>query len=167
MSPVHWLREVPAEIRAHDTLVGANYEDIFYGLAIDAVDMSPEAWARSFYGAPARLRLVLRLAHFTQRRVLGMRLNRDSPHHFLGWELAARGDHWFRLEAISWMGEGHLIFHRDRQRVSVATILRYDRRIGKVIWVPVSRLHALVGLLLLRYALEDPSLRLSRRRRPA
>ena len=44
--------------------------------------------------APLRLRVLLRIAVLVQTDLLGLRLNRrPSPDHFLGWRIAARGDH--------------------------------------------------------------------------
>ena len=163
MARVHWLPEVPGEIRSHDPLMVSNYEDLFYGPPAPSIDMSPEAWAAVLQRAPARLRRLLRMALFTQRRILGLRLRRHSAAHLLGWNVAERGDHWFRLEASSWMGEAHLVFHSDERHVSVATFLRYDRPIGKVIWAPVAFGHRMVGLALLSYVLNASTLRLSRR----
>ena len=161
MSEVHWLREVPAEIRVHSPLTPLGYEDFFYGPS-RPIEMSPEAWARALHSAPVRLRLVLGIAVFTQRRVLGLRLGRHSAERLFGWTVAERGDHWFRLEAVSWMGEANLLFHRDERHVSVATFLRYDRRIGKIIWTPVSHGHRRVGLALLGYVLNTAASRASR-----
>ena len=166
MARVRWLNEVPPEIRSHDTLAHADYEDMFYGPA-KPLDMSPEAWTRNLQRAPARLLLVLRMALLAQRRILGLRLQRPSTQHPLGWKLAERGDHWFRLEAASWMGEGHLVFHRDGRHVSVATFLRYDWYIGKLIWAPMSYGHRMVGLALLGYVLNAPQSPLSRQLLPS
>ena len=163
MSSVHWERSVPDEISGHDTLVNPDYADVFFGWVAAPTVRSPEAWARALIqDAPLRLRVLLRVAVLVQTNLLGLRLSRrPSPDHFLGWRIAARGDHWFRLEAASWFGVAHLVFHFDRRRVSVATFIRYDHRLSRLIWLPVSYGHRHVGLAILRYAVSAPSLRMS------
>ena len=129
------------------------------------IDMSAERWARALADtAPSGVRLLLRLAVLVQRRLLGLRLEpRPSASHLLGWRLADHGDHWFRLEADSpWLGTAHLVFLRDEGQVSVATFLRYRRRIAALVWAPVSLLHGLVGLVILRHVVTAPSMTAAR-----
>jgi hypothetical protein len=153
MSAVYWARTVPDELRAHDTMIDPDYSDIFFGTVATPVELTP-AWIRSVLSnAPARLRLALGLALLTQRYVLGLQLERGrTADHLIGWSIADRGDHWFRLEAASRLGRGHLVFHLDGRRLAMATFLRHDRWVGRLIWAPVSLGHRAVGLALVRYA---------------
>ena len=161
MATVHWQRDVPEAIRALDTLEHVDYADLFTGTASDDVAMSPEHWMRTMRSAPARVRLVLRLAFFAQRRILGMRLEtRPSADHMLGWRIAERGDNWFRLETDGPLGTGHLVFHvAGGRQVSVATFLRYHRRMGALLWAAMWRLHRRVGRTIFDYAATAGALR--------
>lgn len=46
----------------------------------------------------------------------------------------------------------HIVSQVDEGRRSLATFVRYDRRIAALVWPPVSILHCWVGLLILRRA---------------
>ena len=160
MGKVHWQRGAPAAIREHDTLERIDWSDVFTGTADGAVELSPQAWAAALgRDAPARIRLTLRSAAWTQRNILGLRLQpRRSGHHVIGWKVAAAGDHWFRLEAEGWLGTAHLLLHVAGQEVSIGTLLRYDRRMAAIVWQPVSFFHRQVGIALLGHLLTSPAL---------
>jgi hypothetical protein len=151
VSGAHWQRNVPDAIRSHDTLVNPDYTDFFTATASKPTDKSPEEWVHAvFESAPAIVRLVV---PFAQRLVLGLRLERgSSPDHPLGWKIADRGDGWVRMEAASWFMTAHIVSQVDEGRGSLATFVRYDRRIAAFVWPPVSILHRWVGLLLMRRA---------------
>lgn len=159
MATVRFQRRIPDAVRTHDMLSRADYSDMFTGATRESITMSPEQWTRALlHEAPVRIRLILGLASLVQRKILGLRLDGHATNNLFGWRLAARGDHWFILESQSWLGQAHLLFHQDQRQVSVATLLWYKRRIGAVIWLPVSLLHRQVGLALLRYAVNAPAL---------
>jgi hypothetical protein len=154
VASAHWQRDVPDAIRALDTLERVDYGDLFTATAGEPVAITPERWARALHhGAPFRVRLILGAALLVQRRILGLRLERGpAATNMLGWRLAERGRNWFRLEAVSWMGEAHLLIHAEGRQVSIATLLRYDHRMSPLVWTPISTLHRQVGLALVRYA---------------
>ena len=155
MGKVRWRRGAPRAIREHDTLDRVDWSDVFTGNAEGDVELSPQVWAAAMgRNAPARIRLTVWLAAWTQRNILGLRLQRHgSAQVLIGWKLAAAGDHWFRLEAEGWLGTAHLLFHVEGRQVSVGTLLRYDRRMAALVWRPVSFLHRQVGITLFSHLL--------------
>ncbi|WP_207934764.1 hypothetical protein [Actinomadura sp. KC06] len=58
-----------------------------------------------------------------------------------GWQITGRGQNWIRLEAASWFLTGNLLVQAADGRVSLATILRYDRIPGRLLWSPLSAVH--------------------------
>jgi hypothetical protein len=74
---------------------------------------------------------------------MGLRLGpRDSPDHVQGWKIAARADHWLRLETGSWYMTAEAICLVEETQVSVSLSLRYDRRpVAALVWALVSRFH--------------------------
>jgi hypothetical protein len=152
---VLWQRDAPEVIRSLDTLAGPDYVDIFTATAAEAADTSPEQWVRAVLErVPAGMRRFVPLAH---RFLLGLRLEpRPSPDHLLGWKIADRGDSWLRIEAASWFMTAHCVLHVDDRQVSLATFVRYDRRLAALVWPPVSIIHRQVGLALMRHAVRAP-----------
>jgi hypothetical protein len=99
---------------------------------------------------PVPLRVLVPVA---QRLLLGLRLQlQPSPDHLLGWKIADRGDNWVRIEAASWFISSHVIFLADGGQLSLASFLRYDRRIAALIWPPVSLIHRQVTVAMMRSA---------------
>jgi len=149
--PVAWQRDVPESIRSLVGLTSPDYVDLFTARTNEASEKSAEDWARvALEEAPDHLRLAVVLA---QRLVLGLRLGpRRSPDYILGWKIADRGDSWVRTEAASWMMTASLVFKVDEAELSVATSVRYDRRMAALVWPPISIVHRKVGLALMRRA---------------
>jgi hypothetical protein len=159
---VRWQRDVPAHLRALDTFPRADYEDVFTATTDEPGDgREPERWARdALEPASRRIRLLTRTTHCAQRALLGLRLDsRPSPDRLFGWCIAARGEDWMRLEAASWMMSAHLVFRRAGTQLACATFVRYDRRIAAYVWPPVSRLHRVIGIALMRHTLHGPPAR--------
>lgn len=151
---VTWRRDVPEAVRTLDTLAEPDYCDVFTATSGRGGDVSADRWLRGLTrDAPVRIRLVLGLARSVQRTVLGLRPE-PGPRGDLvmGWRLAERHHDWLRLEAASWFMTGHLVLMVDGPQVSLATFVRYERRAGALIWPPVSVLHRVVGLVLMRHA---------------
>jgi hypothetical protein len=155
VATVLWQRDAPEVIRSLDTLASPDYVDIFTATAPEATDTSLEQWVRAvLHRLPARMRRLVPLAH---RFLLGLRLEpRPSPDHLLGWTIAARGENWLRIEAASWFMTAHCVFHVDDGQASLATFVRYDRRLAALVWPPVSIIHRQVGLTLMRHAVRAP-----------
>lgn len=128
-------QDVPASVRALSSLPHIDYVDLFTHTT-DA-EATPERWARAMFGdVPSVGEL------FIWRGVLGLRLNRTrSPDTVGGWRLADRGEDWVRLEATSWFLTGNMVVTAADGQVSLATFLRYDRRLGQLLWPTLSGIH--------------------------
>jgi hypothetical protein len=95
------------------------------------------------------------LIAFVQRVFLGLRLKlRPSPDRILGWQIADREENWIRIEAASWFLTGHVVMHVDEGQVSLASFIRYDRRLAAFVWPPVSLIHRQVALALIRRGIQ-------------
>ena len=151
MPTVHWQRNVPEKIRTLGTLADADYSDIVTASVSGIPSRTPEEWVRAgLMGVPRGL---LFLIPFVQRVFLGLRLKlRPSPDRLLGWKIAARGENWIRIEAVSWFLTGHVVMHVDEGQLSFATFVRYDRSPAAIVWPPVSLIHRQVALALVRSA---------------
>jgi hypothetical protein len=148
-----WQRDVPESIRSLGGLADPDYVDLFTATTNEASEKPVEDWARIALERvmPGYLRLGVFVA---QRLLLGLRLGpRRSPDYIAGWKIADRGDSWVRIEAASWMMTASLVFKIDEARLSLATFLRYDRRMAALVWPPISIAHRKVGLALMRRAL--------------
>lgn len=147
-STVRWRREVPEAIRSLGALADSDYADIVTA-TVDETPTDPEQVVHTTVnGLP---RWLLLLIPFVQRAFLGLRLKlRPSPDRLLGWKIADRGENWIRIEAASWFLTGHVVMHVDEGRVSLASFIRYDRRLAAFVWPPVSLIHRQVALTLIR-----------------
>lgn len=136
-APVFQQYEIPEAILALATVADPDYIDLFTLVTPDAAVWSPEQWARAAFEDVAGLQ-----GQFIWRVLLGMRLaSRRSPAHVAGWDIADRGDGYITLAARSWMLTGNLVVRIDGDRLSLATIIDYDRRIAKPIWTRLSAIH--------------------------
>ena len=137
---------IPEPDRSASSLPDADYADAF-SLVTDVV-ASPEQWARAMFGdipSPAE--------RFIWRGLLGIRLSRgSSPHTVAGWRIGERSEQWIRLEACSWFLSANLVVRTSDGRVSLATLLRYDRSLGSVVWPPLSAVHRRLTPRVLRAA---------------
>ncbi|MGS2617838.1 hypothetical protein ACVCAH_25440 [Micromonospora sp. LZ34] len=126
---------IPESVRALSSLPDIDYADQFT-LCTDA-DATPEQWARAMFGdVPSVAELLI------WRGLLGLRLTRGrSPATVAGWQIGDRGDDWIRLEAASCFLAGNLLVQTAGGRVSLATFLHYDRRLGHGVWPPLSAIH--------------------------
>jgi hypothetical protein len=126
---------VPASVRALSSLPDCDYVD-YFTLATDA-DATPEQWARAMFGdVPSRAEQLI------WRGLLQLRLSPGrSPATVAGWRIGGRGPDWIRLEAASWFLTGNLLVNTADRRVSLTTVLRYDRRLGHRLWPSLAALH--------------------------
>jgi hypothetical protein len=134
-------RNVPDVIRSlspeHD------YVDVFTLTTGAARDRSVEQWARAGIEDAAGL-----AGQFVWRVVLGLRLE-TRPDRVGGWKIADRGDDWLRVEASSWFLTAHMLVHVHDAQVTVATFIRYDTPLARLVWprLAVGHRRAMPGLL--------------------
>jgi hypothetical protein len=132
-------------------LANADYADIVTATIDEVPGRKPEQLIHMVLDRMPRALLVL--IPFVQRVFLGLRLKlRPSPDHLLGWQIADRGENWVRIEAASWFLTGHVVMHLDDGEVSLATFVRYDRQLAALVWPPISLIHRLVVLAMIRGA---------------
>src|SRR2546422_2053241 len=87
-----------------------------------------------------------------QRYGLGLRLEPSDRDRFLGWKVAAQGEDWIRLQAASWFLSAEMVF-KVENTLRVGCFVRYERRLGALVWPPASLLHRQAGLLMMRRVL--------------
>ncbi|MEU8802937.1 DUF2867 domain-containing protein [Spirillospora sp. NPDC048819] len=76
------------------------------------------------------------------RRVLGLRLApRPWTDTVAGWSVAERDDHSIRLQARSWASTFNLVVQVEDGSITLATLGRHDRLLGRMVWSPASRIH--------------------------
>ncbi|HEV3072428.1 MAG TPA: hypothetical protein VGY76_13500 [Solirubrobacteraceae bacterium] len=147
---VRWRREVPEAIRSLGALAGSDYADIVTA-TVDETPTDPDQVVQAVLKTLPR-GLVLFIA-FVQRVFLGLCLQlRPSPDYLLGWKIAERGENWIRIESASWFLTGHVVMHADNGVLSLASFIRYDRRLAAFVWPPVSLVHRQVAIALVRSA---------------
>lgn len=151
---VAWERGVPETIRSLDTLDRADYLDRFSAETADVPRRSAEEWVRDVLAsAPVGLRTLIPLVH---RYLLGLRLAPGgSPSNLFGWRVAERTATWVRLEASGWLIAGHLLVYTEERELTVATFVRYNHPLARLIWPPVSLIHRRVGIALMRHGLRS------------
>lgn len=137
---------VPESIRALSSLSRIDYADLFTLPA--AGDATAEQWARAMFGDVPNAGEWL-----IWRGVLGLRLsNERSPMTVGGWRVTGLGDDWIRLETDSWFLSANMIVLTGGEEVRWATLLRYDKDIGNVVWPPLSAVHRMLVPGVLRAA---------------
>ncbi|HEV3047974.1 MAG TPA: hypothetical protein VGY13_11515 [Solirubrobacteraceae bacterium] len=151
LATVRWGREVPATLRLLGALEDADYADVVTA-TLDATPTEPEQVVHAVLDGLPRGLFVLIV--FVQRAFLGFRLKlRPSADRLLGWKIAAREESWIRIETSSWFMTAHVVMHVEEGRVSLASFIRYDRRLAAFVWPPVCLVHRQVGLALVRRAI--------------
>lgn len=138
--------DVPASVLALSSFPDIDYADLFT-LTTD-LRATPEEWARAMFGDVPDL-----AERFIWRVLLGMRLSGGrSPDSVAGWRIGDRDDDWIRLEAGSWFLTGNLVVRAAEGRVSLGTFVRYDRQVGRTVWLPLSAVHRRLAPRVLREA---------------
>jgi hypothetical protein len=157
------MASVPPAVRAADPLTDADYTDAFEASTAGTSARSPEQWARATFGdAPAAMRWFLLAGWQTG---LGLRLGPlRSADHVLGWHVLDRTASSVVLELRSWFLTCHLVFCTSDTKLVFSSSIRYERKIGRVVWPPASLIHRRVIPYLLRHAItraviSDPAAR--------
>lgn len=138
--------DVPASVLALSALPDIDYADLFT-LPTD-LRATPEEWARAMFGDVPDL-----AEQFIWRALLGLRLRSGrSSDTVAGWRIGDRDDDWIRLEAGSWFLTAALVVRAAEGRLSLGTFVRYDRRVGRTVWLPLSAVHRRLAPQVLREA---------------
>jgi hypothetical protein len=146
---VAWTRPVGANLRALSPLTPIDYSDLVVGQTDPQAERTPEQWAQVMLGGlPAPLLAMIPVVH---RRVLGLQV-RAAPDRLLGWRIAGRDERWVRIEAEGRLIAANVVVSVEAGRLSFATFVRYEHRLASVVWPPVSLLHRLAAILLVRAA---------------
>ena len=131
--------------------LAADYASSFQVCLTDAGARSAVQWARSvFEGAPLVLRWFLVLGWTT---VLRLRLGpRSSPDHVLGWEIASATPDTLTLRARSTLVTAHKVLAVDNGRLTVTTLVRYERPLARLVWSAIAPIHHRIEPLLITRA---------------
>ena len=128
-----------------------DYADCFSVTAPGATGRTPEAWARiAIEGASPFGRFL------TWRVLCGLRLDpRPSPENLAGWRIAERGGNTIALAARSWFMSARIVVQVDEDRLSLATFVRYDHPVARLVWPAVAPIHRRAVPSLLRAAVRS------------
>jgi hypothetical protein len=128
---------IPRKIRVLGGMDRPDYVDLFTATTTGADDASPEQWSRSAIEDVAGLG-----GQIIWRGVLGLRLkSRPAKDQVGGWEIGDGGKDWIRLQASSWFMTAHLLIRLHGRHLSAGTFIRYDHKVARFIWVPLSAIH--------------------------
>jgi hypothetical protein len=139
-----------------DPFAQSDYASAFAITYRAADGRSAEQWARTvFEGAPALLR---RFVIIGWRYGLGLRLGPPSSGtHILGWEIVSRTPEAITLAVRSPLLSARKIVRVDDTRVVMATFVRHERALGRILWAVVVPVHHRIEPYLLTHAATDPS----------
>lgn len=117
-----------------------HYASAFEATIPDRVSLSAEQWARAtFEQAPAATRWFV---VFGWKYVLRFRLGPgSSPAHVSGWTIATRTADAVVLEVHSPLLTAHKVVRTQSSRVTMTTFVRYERRMGRILWSAVAPVH--------------------------
>ncbi|MFB9388410.1 hypothetical protein ACFPM3_06155 [Streptomyces coeruleoprunus] len=153
------MHDIPESVRALGGIGDPHYADLFTLTADRVPERSAEEWARTALEDIAAWQ-----GQFVWRVLLRLRLRlkwRGAATHVAGWRIAGRGDGWLRLEARSAWMTGNLLFRVEDDRLSLATLIRYDRPKAARVWSRLAPTHCEAVPGLLRQAYETGLRRLS------
>jgi Protein of unknown function (DUF2867) len=141
--------EVPQGVAAIDAVVAPGYSKAWELPSLDAHALTPEQWVRRTWEDASRfLRWFLPIGW---AGILRLRLGpRPSPDHILGWRISACDSGSITVEARSRLLTAHNIVVVNESSIVWVTLVRYDKRIGGLVWAVIAPTHR----LLLSYALK-------------
>jgi hypothetical protein len=143
--------DVPPEVLALATLADPSFS-YACEIAVPPGDgRSAEEWARAaFEGAPRALRWFMLTGWIAG---LGLRLApRSSPSHVLGWTVVSTTPSAIVLGVDSFVLTAQLVVRVHDGLVVHATLVRYDRRVARVVWAVAAPIHRRVIPYLLGHA---------------
>ncbi len=153
--PTHRARRVDVAAGVATDGGAADYASSFAVCVPDAGGRSAQEWARAvFEGAPVVLRWFLILGW---KVVLRLRLGPPkSPDHVLGWQIASTPQtaepQTTTLRAASSLVTAHKVLVVDDARVTVTTVVRYERPWARLVWSAIAPVHHRLEPLLLTRA---------------
>lgn len=131
------MAAVGPSVLARAGLTRVDYADYFAIGHVGGATVTPERWSRAMFGDLPNVG-----ERFIWQGLLQLRLAPGrSRATVAGWRIGARGEDWIRLEADSWALAANLIVRDDGSTVSLATLIRYDRRFAAVAWGVLSAVH--------------------------
>ncbi len=148
--------DVPPTIAAAESLDYASAFALTFS-GSGAKPRSAEQWTRAvFEGAPALLRSCIL---FGWRFVLGLRLRPEAADHVLGWSVTASAPEpdTVTLAADSRLLSAENIVAADDAVVVWVTVVRYESRLARPLWVVASKVHHLTIRFLLGRAARGSS----------
>ena len=141
---IRWYRQVPGRVREFSTLSSSDYGDIVIATSPYASAKSAQEWAVAFHhGAPRWLRALT-----------------GAPDDVAGMVIGA-GETWVLLEESDSLMTTQYVCQVDGDHVLMAFLMRYERRLARFIWPPVSLLHRRVAITTMRKIVTDAEKRLS------
>ena len=134
---VHGGRVPPHTAGELTPMNGVDYGDIFTLGCPDASRWTAEAWGRAMFGDSPDI-----VERLIWQGMLNLQLTRRaSPDHVAGWPVVDRSDNHVRLETRSWFLTGNLVVSTRAETVCLGTFVRYDRRVARAVWLPLSMVH--------------------------
>ncbi|MCF3101293.1 DUF2867 domain-containing protein [Streptomyces roseoverticillatus] len=143
---------VPRDAPGVGAFTAPGYASAFELTAPGTPSLTPEQWARTaFEGAPGALR---RLLVTSWSGILGLGLGpRPSPRHVLGWLVSESGPGSVTLEARSRLMTARNVIGVDGTKVVWTTLVRFEQRMGRLVWSAAAPVHhAVIPCLLTRAA---------------
>jgi Protein of unknown function (DUF2867) len=138
------------DIDAEDSLAGQAYASSFTADLPDAGVQSPEQWARATFEEAPRILHWFVLVGW--RAVLRLRLEPRGSASVLGWIIHRTTPDAITLEARSSLISARKVLTVDRHAVILTTVVRYERRLGRVLWSAIAPVHHRIEPLLLTLA---------------
>lgn len=141
--------EVPRGVATIDAITEPGYWKAWELPSVDAYALTSEQWVRRTWEDASRLlRWFLPIGW---AGILRLRLGpRPSPDHILGWLISACDPGSITVQARSRLLTAHNIVVVNESGIVWVTLVRFDKRIGRLVWGVIEPTHK----LLLTYALK-------------
>lgn len=144
MISVDQEHDVPASTRAR-AAIDAQYVDRFRVDLSSATPGSARTWAEAVTGVAGIGGQVI------WRGILQLNLGPAGGQvRIAGWNVGDAHPDWIRLEGSSWAITAHLVLELADDSLTVTTLIRYDRPVGRLIWERLAPIHRALMPKLLR-----------------